>query len=135
MISRVKSLQGLMVLRPFHQSKISCNLQQDVHDKLKRQCLLELSTLARHGDGDLANTAAKELADRRLDELLNAKQESLNLENCNLNTIIQRQNGIETQLRSFFSESRSPDRTKRHRTQERTCKYPLLVHYIPHRNC
>ena len=134
MISRVKSLQGLMVLRPFHRSKISCNLQQDVRDELKRQRLLELSTLARHGDGELANTAAKELADRGLDELLNAEQEGLNLEKCNLNTVIQRQNSIETQLRSFFSESRSPDRTKRHRTQERNGKYPLPVHYI-HRNC
>lgn len=36
MVSRVKSLDGLMVLRPFCQEKISCRLQQDVHEELKR---------------------------------------------------------------------------------------------------
>ena len=46
MISRVKSLDGLLVLRPFRQSRISCAVQQDVCDELKRQQLLELATLA-----------------------------------------------------------------------------------------
>lgn len=47
MASRVKSLDGLIVLHPFRRSKISCPLQQDVRDELKRQRLLELCTTRR----------------------------------------------------------------------------------------
>ena len=117
MISRVKSLQGLMVLRPFHRSKISCNLQQDVRDELKRQRLLELGTLARHGDGELARTASKQLTDLRLDEFLNTEDIVLDLENSNLNTLTQHENRVASQLRIFSADTSYLVRSKRGRLQ------------------
>ena len=125
MISRVKSLDGLMVLRPFHRSKISCNLQQDVRDELKRQRILELATLARYGIGPLAGTAAQELADLGLDEVLNSEESTLDLQSCNLSTVIQRQHIIAHQLTTFSSSTDLTARSKRHRTESNTgeCMY------------
>ena len=126
MISRVKSLQGLMVLRPFHPSKISCNLQQDVRDELKRQRLLELSTLARHADGDLVHTAGRKLTKLGLEDLLNGEEQDLDLQNCNLNTLIHCQDGVAVQLRSFSSQRSPPVCSKHDRTQGNTGKFFLL---------
>ncbi|KAJ3719269.1 hypothetical protein C8R42DRAFT_539950, partial [Lentinula raphanica] len=36
MISRVKSLEGLVILRPFSRSKIMCRQSQDVRQELRR---------------------------------------------------------------------------------------------------
>ena len=89
-VSRVKSLNGLMVLQPFCRSRITCNMQQDVQDKLKRQRLLELLTLAQNGDGELAQTAAAELKKLCLDEdkTLHAGGVELDLSSSNLDTSI-----------------------------------------------
>ena len=98
MVSRVKSLDGLMVLRPFCQSKITCHLQQDVRDELKRQRLLELATLAQHGKGEIAETAAREIAKLSLDELLDSERSHLDLDNSNLNTLLRSEQHVTDQL-------------------------------------
>ena len=123
MISRVKSLQGLMVLQPIHRSKISCNLQQDVRDKLKRQCLLKLGTLAQHGNGELARTASRELTDLRLEEFLNTEDTVLDLESSNLTTLTQRENHVATQLCSFSADTSTLVRSKWKRLQVPTGRF------------
>lgn len=44
MISRVKSLQGLLVMRPFGQNKIRCRQSQDSRDEARRQSVLAMQT-------------------------------------------------------------------------------------------
>lgn len=117
MISRVKSLQGLMVLCLFQQTKICCNLQQDVQDELKRQRILELVTLAQHGTGEHADTAAKQLSDLGLDDVLSHDTTHLDLQSSNLNNVIQRENQIAHHLQLLSRETSSPVRSKRVRTQ------------------
>ena len=53
MLSRVTSLQGLLILRPFARNKISCNMSQDLRDENKRLRNLSLQTLARESDDDV----------------------------------------------------------------------------------
>ena len=123
MASRVKSLDGLMILRPFHQSKICCLLQQDVHDELKRQRILELSTLARHGEGEIAEKASADLTSLRLQQMLTLEDESeLNLENCNLTTLIQREDHVLHQISCIprdTDSSQSPrSSTKRNASEQ-----------------
>lgn len=108
MISRVRLLDGLMVLRPFRCSKISCPLQQDVRDELKRQRLLELASLARFGEGLLAEDATAELCQRNLDELLFSENTSLDLSNCNLQTLIQREDHVSRQVRCLTRDVAVP---------------------------
>lgn len=98
MISRVKSLNGLLILRPFRISKITCNMGEDVREELKRQRLLELVTLARHGDGDLARNASANLHKLNLGELLEEDETILNLEHCNLETLVRREDRIGNQV-------------------------------------
>ena len=104
MVSRVKSLAGLMVLRPFRQDKICCNLQQDVHDELKRQRLLELGTLARHADGELADMASNRLRNMQLDELISSENTELDLSGSNLSTLVRREEKVTRQLMRFTRE-------------------------------
>ncbi|KAJ3738000.1 hypothetical protein EV360DRAFT_24428, partial [Lentinula raphanica] len=44
MVSRVKSLDGLVILRPFARSKIMCRQSQDVRTELKRLEYLHVLT-------------------------------------------------------------------------------------------
>ncbi|KAL1659065.1 hypothetical protein GGF50DRAFT_33099, partial [Schizophyllum commune] len=44
MLSRVKSLDGLFILRPFAFKKITCNLSQDLRTEFKRLEILRLKT-------------------------------------------------------------------------------------------
>lgn len=50
MLSRVTSLQGLLILRPFARNKICCNISQDLREENKRLRILSLQTLARESD-------------------------------------------------------------------------------------
>ena len=50
MISRVKSLNGLHILRPFNISKIQCRQSEDTRRELQRLNFLQLLTIADLGD-------------------------------------------------------------------------------------
>ncbi|PCH37359.1 hypothetical protein WOLCODRAFT_48061, partial [Wolfiporia cocos MD-104 SS10] len=44
MISRVTSLEGLIILRPFDRGKISCRQSQDMRNEMVRLNILRLQT-------------------------------------------------------------------------------------------
>ena len=101
MVSRVKSLDGLMVLCPFTQSRICCHMQEDVHDELKRQRMLELGMLSKHGVSELATTATAELSQLRLEEMLTLEQSVLDLESSNLDTLVRHEAQVGNQIMRF----------------------------------
>ena len=105
MVSRVKSLDGLMILRPFDRSKICCNLKQDLRDELKRQRLLELATLARYGEGRIASEAAQQIDHLSLNELLTDDNVPLSLTNCNLDSLVRRENHVTHQVMMFLRDT------------------------------
>ena len=112
MVSRVKSLDGLLILRPFRQLKISCHMSEDVRDELKRQKLLELSTLARHGAGVLAQAAIKELEELNFHELLEPTDCELDLAHSNLDTLLRHENHIGQQLEVMAPDSVTSSRKR-----------------------
>ena len=95
MVSRVKSLAGLVILRPFQRLKISCRMQQDVRDEMVRQKIRELVTLSKHGTTELASSASSELTTLALEELLEEDQEPLDLSNVNEDTLARRERRID----------------------------------------
>ena len=105
MASQVKSLDGLMILRPFRQSKICCPLQQDVRDELKQQHLLELSMLAQHGEGEIAVRATADLNRLRLHKVLLTENVPLDLDNSNVNTLIQWEHHVSDQISRYTEPS------------------------------
>jgi hypothetical protein len=50
MLSRVTSLEGLAILRPFEKRKIQCRQSEDSRREAKRLHLLQLHTVQEHGD-------------------------------------------------------------------------------------
>ncbi|KAJ6447543.1 hypothetical protein C8R45DRAFT_757228, partial [Mycena sanguinolenta] len=44
MLSRVTSLEGLLILKPFPKSKITCRQSEDVRIEMRRQQYLSLQT-------------------------------------------------------------------------------------------
>lgn len=50
MLSRVKSLEGLIILRPFEKRKIQCRQSEDSRREAKRMDFLRLQTIIVHGD-------------------------------------------------------------------------------------
>lgn len=61
MISRVKSLQGLLILRPFLMEKIQRRLSQDTRKEMHRLEIMRLRTIVRHGDDEERRMAREEL--------------------------------------------------------------------------
>lgn len=57
MVSRVKSLSGLMVLWDFSKQKISCRQSQDTRDEMKRLEVLRLKTVLEYGSTEEINEA------------------------------------------------------------------------------
>lgn len=49
MLSRAKSLDGVIILRPFHMKKITCNQSQDIRREVDRLNILALKTIVAHG--------------------------------------------------------------------------------------
>ena len=74
--------------------------------------MLELATLARHGEGELAETAATELSRLRLDEMLTGETADLDLENTNYDTLIRREHTINKQVTRFSRDMTSHSATK-----------------------
>lgn len=52
MISRVKSLDGLLILRPFSENKITCRRSEDARREMKRLEFLRLRTLIEHSSAE-----------------------------------------------------------------------------------
>ena len=62
MLSRATSLDGVIILRPFAKSKISCRQSELLRDELnKRLPRLTLQTIARFGDADEVQEALQQL--------------------------------------------------------------------------
>ncbi|KAF5341971.1 hypothetical protein D9611_001218 [Ephemerocybe angulata] len=57
MVSRVKSLSGLLVLRAFAKQKITCRQSQETRDEMKRLESLRLKTVVEHGSEEEAEEA------------------------------------------------------------------------------
>jgi len=62
MVSRVTSLKGLLILRPFNFSKISCRQSQDTRTELKRLEYIRLKTIAESGTAVEKETEKKNLS-------------------------------------------------------------------------
>ena len=58
MLSRVTSLDGLLILRPFSKKKISCNVSEDLRLENKRLRTIALETINRCADGAVESQAA-----------------------------------------------------------------------------
>ena len=52
MISRVTSLEGLLILRSFKFSKIKCHQSQDTRQEFRRLDMLRLHTIAKIGSSE-----------------------------------------------------------------------------------
>ena len=52
MLSRVTSLKGLLILRPFERKKISCNISEELRNENRRLRVLAQKTLERYGGVD-----------------------------------------------------------------------------------
>jgi len=63
MVSRVTSLNGLLILRPFKFSKIKCHQSQDTRQEIKRLNRLRLRTIAKIGTSEEQKIAAATLLD------------------------------------------------------------------------
>ena len=61
MVSRVTSLEGLLVLRPFHFAKISCRQSQETRTEFRRLEIIQLKTTA-----DIGSMIEKETAQKLL---------------------------------------------------------------------
>ena len=61
MVSRVRSLQDLVILRPFSKSVICKRMSEDLRHELARQTTLELITITSHGRSDQQNLAVAQL--------------------------------------------------------------------------
>lgn len=59
MLSRVKSLSGLMVLRPFSRKKITVRQSEDLRKELERLQALHWRTIETHGEDERTRQAAK----------------------------------------------------------------------------
>ncbi|KAF5326514.1 hypothetical protein D9611_000713 [Ephemerocybe angulata] len=57
MVSRVKSLSGLLVLRAFSKQKITCRQSQETRDEMKRLESFRLKTVVEHGSEEEAEDA------------------------------------------------------------------------------
>jgi len=57
MVSRVTSLEGLLILRPFQYGKISCRQSQDTRKEFRRLDIIRLKTIA-----EIGSTIEKEMA-------------------------------------------------------------------------
>ena len=62
MVSRVRSLADLLILRPFNIRKICSRPSEEVRKEMARQKVLELVTLAEHGTDTMRVSASAELA-------------------------------------------------------------------------
>ncbi|KAJ8481746.1 hypothetical protein ONZ45_g15197 [Pleurotus djamor] len=67
MLSRVKSLDGLLLLRPFGLNKIRCRPSQDRRIEAHRLRVLCLETICKHGDPDEIRNARESLRKMKLD--------------------------------------------------------------------
>jgi hypothetical protein len=67
MVSRATSLEGVLILRPFHQKRITCALSQDARAEKTRLHRLSLQTLVKFGDADESKQAQFELLTMGLD--------------------------------------------------------------------
>lgn len=62
MISRVKSLDGLLILRPFQKKRIQSRQSEDTRNEMIRLSSLRLKTLMQRGDPEEAASAQRELS-------------------------------------------------------------------------
>lgn len=67
MISRVRSLEGLVILRPFDKGKVTCRQSEDARRETKHLAILELQTTAFTGNVDEARVALSSLAELGVD--------------------------------------------------------------------
>lgn len=91
MISRVKSLDGLLIMRPFNKKKICCRLSEDVRREFGRLRMLELLTLVEHGSHDEVRDATEELTEKGLQNLIGQEYTDIDLEVVNWQSLNARQ--------------------------------------------
>jgi hypothetical protein len=82
MVSRVTSLEGLVIISPFSKEKICCRTSEDLRNETVRLELLALQTIVNHGTEDEATRAQASIATRfsqdaaRLDEGYGSEDEN-----------------------------------------------------------
>lgn len=84
MISRVKSLDDLLIMRPFAKDRICRRLSEDVRRELGRLSLLECLTLVEHGTPTEIEEAKNELTRKGLIDLVAQQYEDVDIDNADL---------------------------------------------------
>lgn len=76
--------------------------------------MLELGTISRHGNEDIAEAASEELVRLNMDEYLSTDRSDLELDNCNYNTLVRREDHVSRQVMHFTRDtSTTPTATTR----------------------
>ena len=117
MVSRVKSLDGLLIMRPFDQKRICCRMSEDVRREFSRLRLLELLTIVENGEGDEVTVARKELEYKGLADLIGQEYTDVNLETMNADLLRLRQASDDMLLTLLESTASSKQRKKRMRAE------------------
>ena len=84
MISRVKSLDGLLIIRPFNKQRITCRLNEELRREFARLRILELLTIIEHGSDRDARISRKELTIKGLQDLIGREYTDFSAENVNV---------------------------------------------------
>ncbi len=71
MLSRARSLESLLIFRPFKFSKITCRQSEDLRNENRRLEVLDLQTIVQYGSYDESSDAQRKLAERRCEVRLN----------------------------------------------------------------
>lgn len=80
MISRVKSLDGLLILRPFKRQKIQCRQSEDVRREMRRLEFLRLHTITEFGTAEESAGAQNVLAKTRFQKFIGNDNDEDNAE-------------------------------------------------------
>ena len=114
MISRVRSLDDLLIMRPFQKDRISRWLSEDVRREFSRLAILELLTLIEHGESEDRDAARTKLASKGLLDLIEQQHTAFDIDIVNLTSLQTRQNDIARQVQKFDrGEQRQKKRMRR----------------------
>ena len=114
MISRVKSLEGLIIMRPFNKKRICCRWSEDVRREFARLRMLELLTLVEHGSDIDVRSTRDELTSKGLLNLIGQEYTDIDMENVNLLLLNLRQ-AEDDRLTELFDPPAAPYNLRKHR--------------------
>ena len=114
MISRVKSLEGLIIMRPFNKKRICCRWSEDVCREFACLRMLELLTLVEHGSDIDVRSARDELTSKGLLNLIGQEYTDIDMENVNLLLLNLRQ-AEDDRLTELFDPPAAPYNLRKHR--------------------